>query len=82
MKVVSIAQLESAINAARSAEPADGTASTLSEDVALLAGIYGELIYLNHRAFDCDSLTPDQQRVLTKWLDNVPSEQEQARRQA
>jgi hypothetical protein len=67
MTPITISELEQAINAARQAQPAEGQESALSADVAILADIYGQLIYRGHRAFDADSLEPDEREALLRW---------------
>lgn len=68
MQVITIAQLEAAINAARQHSPARQSGQALPNDVNVLAEIYGELIYKGHRAFDLDSLNAAQQTALERWL--------------
>jgi Protein of unknown function (DUF3717) len=50
-----VAQLETLINKMRSTNPASGSEAALSQEVALLAGIYGRLIYF--RLSDTEQLT-------------------------
>lgn len=68
MKPVTISALELAINAARFAAPAQGREAALSDDVNVLAGIYGELIFRGHRGFDADSVSVAARQALERWL--------------
>lgn len=68
MRPVSIGELETAINAARASEPAQGKECTLSREVALLAEIYGILIFRHHQNFDGDGLDEPVRTVLRRWL--------------
>lgn len=68
MNPISISDLEQAINSARSAEPASGSEAALSGDVAVLADIYGQLIYRGHKMFDADSLDADERETVLRWL--------------
>jgi hypothetical protein len=67
MEPMPIAVLEGAINRARSAEPASGAESALSRDVALLAAVYGRLIYEGADVLDLDRLSPEEQLALLRW---------------
>jgi hypothetical protein len=53
-----VAELEALINQVRNTHPASGSEAALSGEVALLAGIYGRLIYFR--------LTDTQQLTLTQ----------------
>jgi len=68
MDIVSITDLELAINRARQGEPAAGNEAALSSDVSLLADLYGELIFRGHRAFKADTVSPAHQEALQRWL--------------
>jgi len=68
MTPISITQLEQAINAARNVAPSVGQAAALSEDVAILADIYGELIFRQHKNFDADSLPEKERNVVLQWV--------------
>ena len=72
MTPITINELERAINCARAAQPTDGGRAALSAELALLAGIYGQLIYRGHKAFDADSLAPNEQAALQRWLAAEP----------
>ena len=68
MEVVTINDLEQAINRARQSAPASGAESALSRDVSLLADLYGELIFRNHKAFQANSVDDKHQAALSRWL--------------
>ena len=68
MDIVSITDLELAINRARQGEPAAGRDAALSSDVSLLADLYGELIFRGHRAFKADTVSTAHQEALQRWL--------------
>lgn len=68
MTPISISQLEEGINAARSVAPAVGQEAALSDDVAILADIYGELIYRQHKNFDADSLPVKERNIVLHWV--------------
>lgn len=68
MKRIAIVDLEVAINAARDACPAQGLERALAGDVNVLAGIYGELIFCGHTAFDADSLDEKRRTILERWM--------------
>lgn len=68
MTPISISQLEQAINAARSAGPSKGHEAALTDDVAMLADIYGELIFRQHKNFDADSLSAEIRDVVLHWV--------------
>lgn len=73
MDIVSITELELAINRARQGEPAAGKEAALSNDVSLLADLYGELIFRGHRAFKADTVSEAHQEALQRWLvDRAP----------
>lgn len=67
MEIVTINELELAINRARQSVPATGSESALSADVSLLADLYGELIFRGHKAFQADSVSPEHQDALKRW---------------
>lgn len=62
-----IAVLEAAINRARAAQPARGAEGTLSDDVATLASLYGESIYLRRSLLRWQDLSDDQRAALQRW---------------
>jgi Protein of unknown function (DUF3717) len=68
MEAITIGQLETAINRARVALPAHGTESALPPDVAVLATIYGRLIYERSDRVDLERLTDEEQVTLLRWL--------------
>lgn len=73
MEPIRISELEAIINRARSALPAQGAEATLSPDVALLAGIYGRMIYLHQEVIGAEALEPVEQQALARWrADGAP----------
>jgi|OpeIllAssembly_1097287.scaffolds.fasta_scaffold2335489_1 hypothetical protein len=68
MEPLPISQLEAAINRARTAQPASGAESALARDVALLAAVYGRLIYERAESVDLERLGADEQLALLRWL--------------
>jgi len=68
MEPLPVAELEAAINRARSAQPAAGAAAALSRDVALLAGVYGRAIHARRDSIDLESLSDEEQLALLRWL--------------
>jgi hypothetical protein len=68
MEPLPISQLEAAINRARTAQPASGAESALARDVALLAAVYGRLIYERADSLDLERLDADEQLALLRWL--------------
>ena len=66
-----IKQLEAAINRARAAQPATGTESALTREVALMAGLYGRMIWERQERIALESLSPAERAVLTTWLDTA-----------
>jgi Protein of unknown function (DUF3717) len=67
MNVLTIGQLEQAINRARSAQPAHGIESALSPDVAALASLYGRMIFLRLEACPTDALEPREREAIARW---------------
>jgi len=67
-QIVSIQMLEGAINAARRQSPTRSADHCLSADVAVLAGLYGQLIFHRDSAFDADCLDSATRRILDHWL--------------
>lgn len=65
---IPIAQLEAAINRARNALPASGNEAALSRDVALLAALYGRMIFEGRSTLDLEELEDGEQVVLLQWL--------------
>ena len=65
---VAIAQIEAAINRARSAQPSSGAESALTLEVATLAALYGRLIWERRDAVDVDELTDAERVALRLWL--------------
>lgn len=69
---ITITQLEQAINLARGAQPASGSESALSSEVASLATLYGQLIFRGEGDLDIDQLTEAQRTLLQRWLTRSP----------
>lgn len=61
--------LERAINRLRAAQPA--VEHALSDSVALLAEVYGRMIYFRQRQVALAALTPECQALLARWGDGV-----------
>lgn len=67
MDAVRIADIEAAINVARQHEPARGSEAALSADVAVLAAIYGEMIWFRRSSVSLAELTDAQRAVFERW---------------
>lgn len=65
---VTIAELEAAINRARATQPASGPESSLTLEVATLAGLYGRLIWERLDGIDIDRLSDAERVALQLWL--------------
>ncbi len=61
-----VAELEALINSVRNTHPASGSEAALSREVALLAGIYGRLIYFRLSDTQQLALTAAEQDALQK----------------
>jgi hypothetical protein len=59
--------LETAINRARAAEPARGPEASLGRDVAVLAGLYGRMIWARVESLTLDEISAAERAVLTRW---------------
>jgi hypothetical protein len=64
---VAIAELEHAINRARSAQPAIGPGPMLTLEVSTLAALYGRLISERRPAVDLATLTTAERVALCLW---------------
>lgn len=64
---MTIGQIEAAINRARRAQPAVGHEASLSADVALLANIYGLMIYRRQDEQLLAELDPGHRDALLRW---------------
>ncbi len=62
-----IGQVEAAINRARQLLPASGHEATLSRDVALLADVYGSMIYARQDVLKLNELDPAHRDALVRW---------------
>jgi hypothetical protein len=65
---VTIGDLETAINRARSTQPASGPESVLTLEMATLAALYGRLIWERVESIDFDRLTDGERIALRLWL--------------
>lgn len=65
---VSITDLEAAINRARAAQPASGPESALTREVALLAGVYGRMIWERCDSLEFAQLSAAEQLALQSWV--------------
>jgi len=80
--IVSIQVLEGAINTARRDCPTQQADHCLSTDLALMAEIYGLLIFRGEASFDADTLEPSARQVLDHWLDRYSQATQLLRRAA
>ena len=69
MQTITIHELETAINRARAAQPATGSHASLSADVALLADVYGGMIYGRRDSVVLEELSLAQREVVGRWMD-------------
>jgi Protein of unknown function (DUF3717) len=67
---ISLSDLEAAINKARAALPAKGTEHQLASDVAVLANLYGNMIYYKQVVVPMQLLSDSEQIVLLNWVMN------------
>ena len=65
---VSITDLEAAINRARAAQPASGPESALTREVALLAALYGRMIWERRDSTEFNTLSTAEQLALQSWM--------------
>ena len=65
---ITVSELESAINRARVAQPASGTESSLTREVATLGALYGRLIWERREAVEIDALSDAERVALSLWL--------------
>ncbi len=61
-----IAELEALINQTKQSQPVAGRALALSQDLSILAGVYGAMIYWQVTDTDQLALNPAQQAVLVR----------------
>ena len=71
MQTITIHELETAINRARAAQPATGSHASLSADVALLADVYGGMIYGRRDSVAMEELSLAQREVIGRWMDST-----------
>jgi Protein of unknown function (DUF3717) len=67
---ISLSDLEVAINRARAAMPAQGADHELASDVAVLANLYGKMIYYKQVVVPMQLLSDSEQIVLLNWVMN------------
>lgn len=65
--LVTVAELEAAINRARAAQPASGSEASLTLEVSTLASLYGRLIWERRDAVALDTLTDAERVALRLW---------------
>jgi hypothetical protein len=65
---ISLSDLEVAINKARAALPPQGADHQLAADVALLANLYGKMIYYKQVIVPMQLLSDSEQIVLLNWV--------------
>ena len=62
-----LSRLESAINRARQAQPAQGFEAALADDVSVLGRVYGRLIWRRAAMFRRSELNDDECAALDRW---------------
>jgi hypothetical protein len=67
---ISLSDLEVAINRARAALPSQGIDHQLASDVAVLANVYGKMIYYKQVVVPMQLLSDAEQIVLLNWIMN------------
>lgn len=65
--MISLQQLEQAINRARAAHPASGKDARLHADVSLLGGVYGQMIYRRLKSMALDLFSPCELEAWHRW---------------
>jgi hypothetical protein len=65
---ISLSDLEVAINKARAKLPPKGVEHQLAEDVAILANLYGKMIYYKQVVVPIQLLSDSEQIVLLNWV--------------
>ena len=65
--MISLQQLELAINRARVAHPASGRDARLHEDVSVLGDLYGRMIYGRLKSLALASLSPREHAAWIRW---------------
>lgn len=65
--LVTVAELEAAINRARAAQPASGSEASLTLEVSTLASLYGRLIWERRDAVALGALTDAERVALRLW---------------
>jgi Protein of unknown function (DUF3717) len=67
---LSLSDLELAINKARASLALNTADSEIHEDVAILAGLYGKMIYYKQLEVPMHLLSDNEQIVLLNWIIN------------
>jgi Protein of unknown function (DUF3717) len=67
---ISLSDLEAAINKARVNLPEQGVDHQLASDVAILANLYGKMIYYKQVVVPMQLLSDSEQIVLLNWVMN------------
>lgn len=67
LRVVTIGELEAAINRARAAQPAVGAEAVLSREVSVMAKLYGRMIWERQPDLSWDALTDAERVALQLW---------------
>ncbi|NBO03845.1 MAG: DUF3717 domain-containing protein [Betaproteobacteria bacterium] len=65
--MISLQQLEQAINRARASSPSRGTDAQLDPEVSVLAGIYGQMIYYRLKTLALSALSPRELEAWQRW---------------
>jgi len=69
---IGIGQLEAAINRARLARPAQGVEAVLAREVAVMASLYGRLIWERRGAVSWEELSEVERDAVRQWLSPEP----------
>ena len=67
-EAISLTELETAINRARAAQPARGPEASLGRDVAVLAGLYGRMIWGRTERLTVNEISAAERAVLLRWV--------------
>jgi hypothetical protein len=67
-EAITLSELETAINRARAAQPARGPEASLGRDVAILAGLYGRMIWGRTERLTVDEISAAERAVLLRWV--------------
>lgn len=72
-EILTLNALETAINRARAAQPASGPESSLGRDVAVLAGLYGRMIWHRTERLALHEISDSERVVLSRWGAREPA---------